>query len=169
MASYNLGKQEVCEYLKKRFIKGKTALDVGACDGKWFRLLGDYFIMNGIEPFKDNIAIHNLDLLYNIMYLGTIQGFNYPWYDLVILGDVIEHMTIKEAKQVIKYALKHSTEVLIAVPYLYEQDELYGNPFEKHLQPDLTHEIFMQRYKGLQPLWQEENYGYYIRDTQDNV
>ena len=48
MGSYSYGKEEVVNYIKSVFPKGSTCLDVGACDGKYFDLLGDYLKMDGV-------------------------------------------------------------------------------------------------------------------------
>jgi hypothetical protein len=50
---------------------------------------------------------------------------------------------------------------MIAVPYLYEQGEEFGNIHETHLQPDLTPEIMLERYPDLKLIYGDENYGYY--------
>jgi hypothetical protein len=39
--------------------------------------------------------------------------------------------------------------VLVVVPYLYEQGPHGGNPFEEHLQADLTPEVMEIRYPML--------------------
>ena len=35
---------------------------------------------------------------------------------------------------------------MIAVPFLYKQGVLYGNPYKIHLQDDLTPALFEERY-----------------------
>ena len=39
MSSYDYGKPEICAWVRKHFPRSSTILDVGACDGKWRRLL----------------------------------------------------------------------------------------------------------------------------------
>ena len=60
MASCNIGKTEAVAYVKSHFEKGATCLDVGACDGKWSNLLGDYLLMDCVEIYAPNIAKHDL-------------------------------------------------------------------------------------------------------------
>ena len=53
----------------------------------------------------------------------------------------------------------------MAVPYLWEQGPEFNNPYEIHLQPDLTPEIMSERYPSLKLLFGNEGYGYYINYT----
>ena len=81
------------------------------------------------------------------------------------MGDVLEHISVTNAKRTLAYAYPRCSELVVAVPYLYRQGAIYGNPYELHKQPELTHELFMERYPGFKILIQNDNYGYYIKDT----
>lgn len=81
-----------------------------------------------------------------------------------IFGDVLEHMTVEEAQKVIAYAKEHCNQMLIAVPFLWEQGAIRGNPNEVHIQPDLTPELFNERYPGFKPIFMSAKYAYYVRD-----
>ena len=113
------------------------------------------------EIFTPNIEKHNLKALYRQVFNTDIKDFYYEWYDLIIFGDVIEHMTVENAQQVIRNAWDKCEDMIIAVPYLYFQDELYGNKWEKHLQPDLTPKVFEKRYPGFEVIWANNEYAYY--------
>ena len=117
--------------------------------------------MDAVEIFRPNIILHDLRNRYNQVWCADIIGFEYEWYDLIIFGDVIEHMSVENAQKVLEYAKPQCEDMIVAVPYLYRQDEIYGNPWEKHIQNDLTDKIFNQRYKGFAPLWKNNEYGYY--------
>ena len=165
MGSYNEGKDEVVRWVKERFKKGATCLDVGACDGKWYDLLGDYLAMDAVEVFLPNIDKHNLRDKYRMVYGVDIEYLPYKWYDLIIFGDVIEHMSVEKAQKVLKYAYPRCEDMVVAVPFLYTQGEIYGNPWEVHIQNDLTVENFSERYKGFEiltrPVWE---YAYYVKE-----
>ena len=75
------------------------------------------------------------------------------------MGDVLEHLTVEESKSVLNKM--KDKKVMVAVPYLFEQGEEMGNIYETHHQPELTHELMIERY-GLTPLYTNERYGYYI-------
>lgn len=161
MGSYDGGKGLIVHWIKDNFKQGSTCLDVGACDGKWWRLLGDYLQMDACEAFQPNIQRHELSKKYKRVYWGDISNLTYEHYDLIIFGDVIEHLTVGKAQRVLSYAKRHCDDLIIAVPYEYPQDAIYGNPWEKHLQDDLTPEIFDLRYPGYEVIWANEDYAYY--------
>ena len=163
MASLDYGKDMVIRYLKEKFPAGSTALDVGACDGKYYNLLGDYFTMDAVEIFAPSVKYHRLEEKYRYVFTGDIKDYIYRRgdYDIAIFGDVIEHMTVEDAQRVLFLAMRRCKEVIVAVPYRWPQHAMYGNQWEKHIQDDLTHELFMERYPGFQILFQVHNYGYY--------
>ena len=117
--------------------------------------------MDAVEIYEPNIVNHALEKKYNFVFHGDIADYKYEWYDLIIFGDVIEHMSVDKAQSVLDYAWHRCRDMIVAVPYLYTQPAIYGNPWEEHIQNDLTHIIFSQRYKGFEPLWMNVEYGYY--------
>ena len=159
MPSYDVGKRRVVQWIKRNYRSGSSILDVGACDGKWAKLLPDY-TMDAVEIWKPSCTV--IRPLYRNVFCKDISEFNYNFYDLVIFGDVIEHMTVDKAKQVIMYAYERCRDMIVSVPFLYPQGEVDGNPWQAHLQPDLTAEIFAKRYPQLEVLHDTgKNYCYY--------
>lgn len=156
MSSYPQGKKEVCEWIRENYPEG-TILDVGACDGIWRKLLPEY-IMDAVEIFTPNAERLTG---YRAVFNRDIIRFAYVHYDLIIFGDVIEHMTVKDAQDVLEYAKLHCDDMIIAVPWQYKQGIAYGNQWEIHIQDDLTPEIFAERYPGFDPIWQNDIYAYY--------
>lgn len=77
------------------------------------------------------------------------------------MGDILEHLSVKDAQMTIAYAKDHCDMLVIAIPYQLEQ-EANDNPTELHIQPDLTNEIFNERYPGFTLFCNNEFYGYYI-------
>lgn len=97
MASYTEGKLDVMVQLKNALKKGSSCLDVGPCDGVWSYILGDYFKMDAVEIFLPYIKQWNLIDRYDHVFNMSITDFKYMWYDVVIFGDIIEHLTVHEA------------------------------------------------------------------------
>lgn len=162
--SYKYYKEEVKEYLKSRFNKDIKILDVGAGSGTYYELLKDYFDnMEAVEVFKPNIEKYELEKKYKKVYNVDIKDFEYKYYDLVIFGDVIEHLSVEEAQKVLEYAKNRCKEMIVAVPYMYEQGIEEDNVYEIHKQDDLTDEVVLERYNMLKPLYKNELYGYYIK------
>lgn len=161
MGSYGIGKPEVCAWIRENFHMNATVLDVGACDGIWQEMLPEYD-MDAVEAFGPNAERLTQQGKYINVYQTDVKDFEYDWYDLIIFGDVIEHMNVETAQKVLAYAHHRCRDMIIAVPFLYEQGPIYGNPYEEHLQPELTAELFAQRYPAYEPLVHPvPNYCYY--------
>ena len=160
MASYDFGKTEVCDWIRKKFPNDAEILDVGACDGKWRALLADYPNMDAVEVWPPNAE--EIKPLYREVFCSDIADLKYKDYDLIIFGDVIEHMEVSTAQKVLKKAKNKCKDMIVAVPFLYRQGALYGNPYEEHKQADLTAEIFDNRYPGFDSLVDTgKNYVFY--------
>ena len=162
--SYSFYKQEVKDYLKSKFNSNAKILDVGAGCGTYYDLLKDYFTnIYAVEVFKPNIKNYNLLKKYKKVYNTNIKDFKYSSYDIIIFGDVIEHLDVEEAQEVINYAYDRCKEMIVAVPYQLEQGIAEDNIYEIHKQDDLTHELVLQRFPNLKLLYKNDLYGYYIK------
>lgn len=150
MASYNEGKAEVCSWIRERFSDDASILDVGACDGKWRKLLPEYQNMDAVEIFPPNAR--QIEDMYRAVYCGDICDLKYKHYDLVIFGDVLEHMSVEKAQAVLDYARGHCKDFVIGIPWEYKQDAIYGNEWERHIQDDLTPDIFDERFPGCEAI-----------------
>lgn len=160
--SYEYYKEDVRNYLIDNFKKDIRILDVGAGEGTYYDLLHQYFNnIDGVEIFRPNIENYHLEDKYSNVYNVDICDFKYEYYDVIIFGDVIEHLEIKEAQKVLKYAYNRCKEMIVAVPYCYEQGIEEDNVYEIHKQADLTKENMLERYPELELLYGNEIYGYY--------
>lgn len=163
MASLDIGKAEAVAWIKEHYQRGASCLDVGACGGRWWRLVGDYLTMDAVEIFEPYVKTGKLYKKYKNVFIADIRGFEYEHYDLIIFGDVLEHMSVEDAQKVIRYAWNRCDNMLIAVPYGWKQGAIHGNPHEVHIQDDLTPELFDSRYPGFTPIYQTDLYAYYVR------
>lgn len=160
MPSYEFGKKEVCEWIRENFPPESEILDVGACDGNIRRHLSEYNNMDAVEIWTPSAEA--IKPMYREVFNENMVGLKLKKYDLIIMGDFIEHLSVEDAQKVIKYAKTRCTDMIIAVPFLYPQGAMYGNPYEEHLQPDLTKEVFDERYPGFEVLFDtQRNYCYY--------
>lgn len=150
MASLNDGKDVICRWIREHFDRSSSILDVGACDGKWRKLLPEYPNMDANEAWWNNCR--QIATLYRFVYPGEIIDFRYEWYDLILFGDVLEHMNVEVAQWVLQYAAPRCRDLIVCVPWLWPQDAYNGNPYERHIQDDLTPELFAQRYPELEVL-----------------
>ena len=99
MGSYDYGKEFISGWIRGRHKDGSTCLDVGAGDGKWFNLIGSFMTMDAVEIFQPNIDWNHLKEKYRQVWCTDIDGFQYDWYDVIIFGDVIEHMDVEKAQR----------------------------------------------------------------------
>ena len=72
-------------------------------------------------------------------------------------------MPVEKAQAVLAYAKEHADNIVIGIPFEYVQGEIYGNPWEVHVQDDLTPELFEERYPGNTLLIRAaDDYAYYV-------
>ena len=168
--SYAVYKKEITDYLKTIFTKNARILDVGAGEGTYLPFLEDYFTnIEAVEVFKPNIENFHLEERYKKVYNADIKDFKYDFYDIIIFGDIIEHLDVKEAQDVLKYAYDRCNFMIVAVPYLAPQGIEEGNIYEIHKQPDLTNQVMKERYPYLRNVYRNEKYGYYVKeDSMEN-
>lgn len=162
--SFEYFKKDIAEYLENKFTDIARVLDVGVGSGTYYNLLGNYFKnIDGVEVFKPNIEKYELEKKYNKVYNVDIKDFEYDFYDIIIFGDIIEHLEVEDAQKVLEYAKDRCREMIVAVPYCYEQGVEEDNVYEIHKQADLTPENVLERYPMLELLYGNSFYGYYIK------
>lgn len=146
--SSDAGKHYIKELVTK--IQPRTVLDVGAGYGTYPRLLKDCINAEwtAIEIWPKYIADYNLDTLYSNIYLdNVITWVPDKQYDLVILGDVIEHMEVNDAINVINKMKSIAKTVIVSIPLgYYPQDEYENNPYEKHITDNWTADSFIETF-----------------------
>jgi hypothetical protein len=126
--------------------KTSYIIDIGVGAGVYRNLLPNYN-MDGIEIYRKYIDDFNLESRYNLIFNEDAVKFNYNTkYNLAIMGDVLEHLEISEAKLILNKLIENKISVIVQVPYLYEQGEYDGNTHEIHIQSDLTDKVFKERY-----------------------
>ena len=163
--SHAVYKVEITNYLKKNFDRNAKVLDVGAGEGTYYNYMHDYFNnIEAVEVFKPNIVNYELEKKYNKVYNVNIINFKYDYYDIIIFGDIIEHLDVEQAKKVLDYAYPRCDEMIVAVPYLNPQGIEEENIYEIHKQDDLTDEIMKERYPYLKNVFKNDIYGYYIKE-----
>lgn len=124
-----------------------VVLDIGAGAGKWRALLPEYQ-MDAVEAFAPTIEHFHLREHYREVFCQDVMTFkDFSKYGLVILGDVLEHLTVEDAQALL--ARLEGCKVVVKVPYLSPQGAINGNDYEIHRQPDLTTEVMLQRYPSL--------------------
>ena len=127
-----------------------SVLDIGVGFGKYGVLCREYLELwdgredyhhftrriDGIEAFEDYLTpLHNY--IYNNVYIGEAQTIIKTLdtsYDLILLIDVLEHLSESQGRALVKHILTHHRGILISTPkHMHEQGASFHNPFETHL------------------------------------
>lgn len=115
-------------------------LDVGAGAGKHGKIVRQHIqpqALEAIEPTASYIEQFQLRALYNTVYNLTIQEFiqahSRQSYNLVIIGDVLEHLFRSEVLDVVD-CLLYRTDWLLALwpTNMPQNDEYENNRYEIH-------------------------------------
>jgi len=160
--SYNFFKQEIKQWFLENIPTSKRILDVGPGEGTYATLLHSIgYRIDAVEVYEPYVQQFGLRRKYDNVYVKDILNFDIQDYDVIILGDVLEHLDIPSAKELIWKIKKHNKQCVVAVPYTMPQGEVDGNIHEAHLQEDLTPEVMTLRYPELRCLYSNEHYGYY--------
>jgi SAM-dependent methyltransferase len=148
MPKSNYGGKSSSRWLLKHLHRSaplSRVLDVGPGQGIYVQMMrqpGQHWI--GVEAWGPYIQKFDLKRQYDEVIVSDIRYFDWTRVaplDLVICGDVLEHMTQSEAIAVVEKALAVARIVLISMPIIHSrQGELEGNPFEVHVEEDWTNE-----------------------------
>jgi len=144
----------------------QSILDVGAGSGTYsdaFSEAGMSFeILNAIEVWQPYIEEFKLKNKYNFVYEGDVRDHDHFFYDLIIFGDILEHMSVSDALEVWNKVSKQADYAVISIPIIhYHQGEINGNPYERHVKDDWSHEEVLLTFPGIVDCWQGEVVGAY--------
>lgn len=145
----------VRELITMKYPPETRIFDVGAGQGKYRVLLPEYEYVYAVEVFEPYVEQNRLHELYHNVHVQDVRDFveefghAYLLGAVIILGDVLEHMTRDDAQHVLARFYAHVDEVVVVVPYEYPQDEEDGNVHQRHLQDDLTVESMTRDYPEL--------------------
>ena len=165
-------KKETIQYILKNFKTDAKILDVGAGIGTYSDHLKPkgYNNIDAIEIFDNYIKDYKLEEKYNKVFNEDItkSQIDLNSYDLIIFGDIIEHITMEEALKLLN-KINQDTSVIVAVPFNAPQGEHFGNVYETHLQPDLTFKSFIENYKNYIPFCVRYDYGIFLNINRINI
>ena len=87
----------VKKYLTNKFDDTRSILDVGCGHGFYYKLLKDHFKkFDAVEIWKPYIEEYKLEEIYDNVYNVNILEFDFDYYDVIILGDILEHIEESE-------------------------------------------------------------------------
>jgi SAM-dependent methyltransferase len=145
-------KNETYQYFTENFDENKSVLDLGCGHGFYKKLLGNYFTgpWHAVEIWQPYIEEYELNDLYDKVFNEDLLSFKFNYYDIIIMGDVLEHLTREDGSQLIKKLKDKCEELFVVVPYNLPQGTVFGNIYETHLQEDLNDEIMSEYYPDLE-------------------
>ncbi len=154
---------------KLRALAPASLLDVGAGAGTYARLLADDrpARLVALEVFEPYVERYGLRELYDEVVLGDARTTDLPPADVVVLGDVAEHMSVAEAQDLWRRAGEAaSTAVFMSIPIVhYPQGELEHNAHEVHVVDDWDHDKVLAAFPGITDSFRGEVVGVYERRT----
>jgi len=121
-------------------IQPRTVIDIGAGSGTYARAVrgnsawkGRWTALEAWEPYVDRF---DLKELYNGVVVANARRLPPSFYrvDLVIAGDVLEHMPRPDAVRLIDQVRTYAAHLIVSVPVLHlDQGAVFGNPYETHV------------------------------------
>lgn len=145
MNSLPQGKDIIKDWVTSRKDEIQKILDVGAGEGTYYKLLHNIkdFEFCAVEVWKPYIKkyLRTDPLTYREIYDIDIRGFLFKSkdWDLIIFGDILEHLEMEEAKKVIDRARQRCKYYIISIPVSHcPQKEEHGNPYQKHIEEDYS-------------------------------
>lgn len=141
--SYNI------DVIKK--INPQRVLDIGCGFGRWGFLCREFLDLWDDENYKKSDFLRTIDAVeiyenyiqsyhnyfYDNIYMENALDFLYRttnFYDLIIVGDIIEHLEKNDGFKIIELALKKSKFTMINIPIGkdWPQEATEENIFEEH-------------------------------------
>lgn len=134
--SLDHGKPLIVDWVRE--INPATIVDVGAGAGTYYNLLSHHLdaTWTAVEIWAPFVREYNLTGRYDRVVIGDA-----PWVDwsllpadLVVFGDVLEHMPYDAAVWTWHRARAHASWLIASLPVIeWPQGEVDGNPFETHV------------------------------------
>jgi 2-polyprenyl-3-methyl-5-hydroxy-6-metoxy-1,4-benzoquinol methylase len=149
-------------------LRPATLLDVGPGQGTYSDLLRRVTpgaSWSCVEIFEPYVEMFELRRKYDVVHVADIRSFPWPnQYDVVILGDVLEHFTLADALQVWANARAHARYVVLSIPIVeYPQGAHYDNVHETHLHV-WSHELVVEQLSGICRWQQHPLIGVYLAE-----
>jgi cyclopropane fatty-acyl-phospholipid synthase-like methyltransferase len=144
------GKEQTKKWIVQNNIK--TILDIGTGRGNYSDLLKGVNIekIDGIEVWEPYIERYNLKNKYNNIFLYDVRQWENFNYDLIIFGDVLEHMTKEESIHVWQKASSMAKHAIISIPIIhFPQGESEGNPYQVHIKDDWSEKEVIETFSDI--------------------
>lgn len=159
-SSFSQGKDFTAQMVTR--LGCRRVLDIGPGRGSYAELFATHGVpvekMDCVEVWEPYIERYSLTEKYSLCFNKDVREWDDFNYDLVIFGDVLEHMSKKEAVAVWEKVSKQATYAVISIPIVHmPQGEEEGNPYETHVKDDWTVEEVLETFShiGLYRVYRE--------------
>lgn len=128
-------------------MRPQRVLDVGVGLGKWGFLMREALdliegrvaredwrtVIDGIDAHRYDSPL--LDWVYDSVRIGDARevAASLAGYDLVVMGDVIEHMEKSDGLALLGTLLERNRNVIVTTPRTFFEQDCADNPFQRHL------------------------------------
>jgi cyclopropane fatty-acyl-phospholipid synthase-like methyltransferase len=161
--SLKSGKAETLAWVQANESSIRTIVDIGAGSGTYIRLIKEEAqccvdaTWIGVEIWKPYIEEFKLESRYTQILNQDIRTVDWTTLnpDVVIAGDVLEHMTKDDAVALVDRILAVARTLIVSIPirYMPQDEHAYENPHEAHIKDDWSHDEVM------------ETWGHYVFDS----
>jgi SAM-dependent methyltransferase len=152
------GKAWTKQRITQLITQSANILDIGCGQGTYKNLFLDNEVITSsnwvaVEVWEPYIRKYALTEKYNQVINQDARHLSWPelgHWDLVFMGDVLEHMTKEESQTLVDSALNHTKWILISIPIVYlPQGADHGNQFEIHVKPDWSDEEVRESFPNI--------------------
>jgi len=144
------GKQTSCNWIAEVADTITHVIDIGPGSGTYINLLKykrkilSKATWTAIEVWEPYIDEYKLKEKYDEVIVQDVRSVDWNMFsnvDLIILGDILEHLTKEDAITLIDKLVSIGKYVLLSIPIVhYPQEEEFGNPYERHIKDDWSNE-----------------------------
>jgi hypothetical protein len=152
MAGSSQGENKDWFINKIKELNPSSILDIGAGKGYYGSIAKSLEIkkIHAVEIWEPYIKEFDLHSIYDHIFLADVRKFEDFNYDLVIFGDVLEHMSEQDAVDIYNKALNSAKNVFFSLPIIhYPQGCDAGNPYEEHIVEDWGHERVLKAFPNI--------------------
>lgn len=130
-----------------------SVLDIGPGVGTYAKLLAGPQVSSivGVEIWAPYVTTYRLHDYYDDIVVGDARTVDLPPADVVVVGDVAEHMTAADARRLWDRCSEVAgLAVYLSIPIVpYPQGEIEGNPHETHVDENWDHERVLDCFPGI--------------------
>ncbi len=160
------GKDLIRKWLESIRSEIGSVLDIGVGAGYFGRLCKEILIsakIIGVEAYKPYIKQFDLDKVYDEILLGNFVDIQLYNTDLIIFGDIIEHLEKDEALLVMPIIFQKYKHIIVSIPIgKWPQGAYCGNEYERHRSTWSWQEL-LELFKDFPIQEKFDNIGVFIR------